>query len=677
MRSGMSSGMRHGMRSGIALEAMDWSVRPQDDLFGYVNGRWLRETAIPDDRGRFGTFDVLRDEADRQLRSLLEEAADSLPAGDGNPRAGNTGTGGSEDEQRLRHQVGALYRSMMDEQRVEELGLTPIEADLAEVDTVTDTAGLWRLLGRLQREGVGGAVNPVISTDDRDSEHYIVYLDQSGLGLPDESYYRLETHSEVRRQYRAHLIRVLKAAGRPGEEAEAVVRLETTLAAAHWDRVANRDAVKTYTRFTLNDLCALAPQIPWRAWRKALAGPATGLDVVVGRQPGYLAALSRAVQDVPLEAWRSWLRWQILRAYAPYLASTQVEENFGFYGRTLTGTPQLRERWKRSTGLVDSLLGEALGQFYVQRHFPADAKHRMQAMVDNIVEAYRRDIAELPWMSPATRERALTKLAAFRAKIGYPDTWRDYRAVLVEPADLVGNVRRANAFDADRQWAKLGTRVDRSEWFMTPQTVNAYYHPGMNEIVFPAALLQPPFFDVAADDAVNYGAIGSVIGHEIGHGFDDQGSRFDGSGNLVDWWTDEDRTAFEALAASLVDQYNRFEPRDLPGHTVNGALTVGENIGDLGGLTIAHLAYLIALDSREAPVLDGLTGDQRFFIGWAQLWKVKARTEESQRLLAIDPHSPGEFRANIVRNLTEFQKTFGVLPGDGLWLPEPERVRIW
>jgi len=390
-----------------------------------------------------------------------------------------------------------------------------------------------------------------------------------------------------------------------------------------------------------------------------------------------VTAWGEALEDVDLDDWKLWLGWQVVNATAPYLSSDFVARDFDFYGRTLTGAPVQRERWKRGVGLVERSLGEAAGELYVERHFPPAAKAEMERLVGNLVEAYRRSISGLEWMSPETRQRALAKLDRFTPKIGYPDTWRDYTALEIDRSDLVGNVRAASAFEVDWDLGKIGRPVDRTEWFMTPQTVNAYYSPGMNDIVFPAAILQPPFFDPEADEAVNYGGIGSVIGHEIGHGFDDQGSRYDGDGNLVDWWTDEDRTRFDERAQALIAQYSGFEPRDLPGRTVNGALTVGENIGDLGGVGIAYQAYRIALGDDEPPVVDGLIGAQRFFMGWAQCWMSVARETEAIRRLSIDPHSPPEFRANVVRNLDEFYAAFGVGEGDALWLAPAARVRIW
>ncbi|HEX2551950.1 MAG TPA: M13-type metalloendopeptidase, partial [Nocardioidaceae bacterium] len=397
----------------------------------------------------------------------------------------------------------------------------------------------------------------------------------------------------------------------------------------------------------------------------------------VVRQPSYLEAMSDALADIPLDDWKAWLTWHVVSAAAPYLSDGFVRENFEFYSRTLTGAQELKERWKRGVALVDGLLGEALGQEYVARHFPPESKAKMDRLVANLVAAYRHDIERLDWMSPLTRARALEKLAVFRPKIGYPVRWRDYSKVTIDRADLLGNVRRATAFETDRQLAKIGRPVDRDEWLMTPQTVNAYYNPGINEICFPAAILRAPFFDPDADEAANYGGIGAVIGHEIGHGFDDQGSQYDGEGNLVDWWTDEDRAGFTAKADKLIEQYNAFEPRHLPGHKVNGALTVGENIGDLGGLTVGLQAYELSLAGAEAPVVDGLTGTQRLMVNWARCWRSKRREELEVQLLSVDPHAPPEFRANIVRNLNEFHEAFGTGPGDGLWLEPVDRVRIW
>ncbi|PKW25884.1 M13 family metallopeptidase [Phycicoccus duodecadis] len=649
------------MKSGIDTAAIDASVRPQDDLFAHANGTWLATTEIPDDRGRYGTFDVLREAAEEHVRAIIDEVAAGSPA---------PGT--------VAAKVGDLYSSFMDHERVERLGAEPLAADIERVTQVRDASGVLALLGSFARDGVEGLVQPYVNTDDRDPDRYVVYLEQAGIGLPDESYYREEQYADLRAAYTAHVGRMLSLVAWPGAEAaaERVMALETRIAAGHWDKVSNRDPVKTYTLLDGDGLRRLC-HIDWPAYLEGMGAPEGAFAAVVVRQPDHLRSVEAALAEVPVETWRDWLVWQLVHAHAPYLSSVFVDENFDFYGRTLSGVPTLRERWKRGVALVEGALGEAVGRLYVERHFPPHAKERMVELVANLVEAFRQSLSSVPWMGPATRAEALAKLDRFTPKIGYPDVWRDYSALEVEPGDLLGNVKRATAFEVDRNFGKLGAPVDRHEWFMTPQTVNAYYNPGMNEIVFPAAILQPPFFDVEADDAVNYGGIGAVIGHEIGHGFDDQGSQFDGRGELRDWWTEEDRTAFQARADALIAQFGALETRDAPGRPVNGALTVGENIGDLGGLTIGYSAYRIALGGEPAPELDGLTGAQRFFLGWARVWGGKARTAEAERLLAIDPHSPMDLRANAVRNLDEFHDAFGVLQGDGLYLAPDERVRIF
>ncbi len=650
------------MRSGIDPTAVDPNVRPQDDLFAHVNGPWVRATPIPADRGRYGTFDELRETAEQHVREIIEEVA----AGD--PQSGTVAA-----------KVGDLYASFMDEDAVEALGSQPLAQDLARAAAVSSPDEVMATSGTFGRAGILGLVMPFVNTDDRDPSRYVVYLEQAGLGLPDESYYREEQHADKRAAYVGHVERMLALAGwpAPAEAAARVMALETRLAAGHWDKVTNRDPVKTYTLLDLAGLTDLGPQITWSAYLDGLGAPADAFDAVVVRQPDHITSVSAALTQEPMQAWRDWLAWHVVHAHAPYLSSAFVEENFDFYGRTLSGVPEMRERWKRGVGLVEEALGEAVGQLYVERHFPPHAKEAMVGLVDNLVEAFRRSLSQVPWMGEATRREALTKLGQFTPKIGYPQRWRDYGALEVRADDLLGNVRRAVAFEVDRQYAKLGGPVDRDEWFMTPQTVNAYYNPGLNEIVFPAAILQPPFFDVDADDAVNYGGIGAVIGHEVGHGFDDQGSQFDGTGTLRNWWTEHDRSAFQALADALIAQFDELETRDAPGHKVNGALTVGENIGDLGGLTIGHLAYRISLGDEPAPEIDGWTGDQRFFLGWAQVWRGAARAAEAERLLALDPHAPMDLRAHAVRNLDEFHEAFGVSPGDGLWVDPSDRVRIF
>ena len=562
------------------------------------------------------------------------------------------------------------------------LALSPLDADLAAVDAVSDTTELMRLIGALGRQGVPGPVGLAVFADAGQSDRYGAYLAQSGLGLPDESFYREDSFAPVRDAYVAHVTRILTLSGfepaRAEDAAARIMALETRLAAGHWDNVRDRDATATYNPHTRSELEALAPRIDWAAWLDGLKAPVGALDRVIVREPSFVSTLDETFGEVPLEDWKVWLRWHLLRATAALLDDAFVEADFDFYGRTLTGAPDLKAAWKRGVGVVEGAMGEAVGRLYVDEHFPAEAKEQITELVANLIEAYRRSITSLAWMSEETRSRALEKLDSFTPKVGYPDRWRDYSMLQIDRDDLVGNVRRACEFEADRDLARIGQPVDTDEWFMSPQTVNAYYNPLMNEIVFPAAILQPPFFHPDADPAVNYGAIGAVIGHEIGHGFDDQGSRYDGNGNLNDWWTESDRTAFEERTAVLVSQYDALEPRQAPGQHVNGSFTLGENIGDLGGLAIAYAAYGIATDRSEPEVLDGLTGPQRFFWSWAQAWRSKSRDEEVARLLAIDPHSPPEFRCNaVVRNIDGFHEAFEVTEGDALWLAPEERVSIW
>ncbi|MEO7754418.1 MAG: M13-type metalloendopeptidase [Terracoccus sp.] len=651
-------------KSGIELDLLDRSTRPQDDLFRFVNGTWLDTTEIPGDRARFGTFDILREQSTARVHALIEEAA----AGDG-------GAPGSP-----RRQVGDLYASFMDTERIEELGLSPLQSMLADVSAIESPTTLATVLGRLGRIGVSGLVRFYVAPDERSPEDYVVYLEQGGLGLPDEAFYREEKHAEVRAAYVAHVERVLDLVGIPdaADKAGRIMALETRIAAAHWDAVATRDAVKTYNAHTFEELGSLAPQYDWSAWVEGLDAPDGAFDRVVVREPSFLSGLSEALAAVDLDDWRTWLVWDVVNTHAPLLPTTVVEADFDFYGRTLSGQPDLQERWKRGVGVVENGVGEAVGQLYAEKWFPPAAKERMQELVANLVEAFRRSFSSLEWMSEQTRAEAIDKLDRFTPKIGYPDVWRDYSSIEIDPTDLVGNVMRAEAFDTARNLAKIGGPIDRTEWFMLPQTVNAYYMPSMNEIVFPAAILQPPFFDLDADDAVNYGGIGAVIGHELGHGFDDQGSRYDGSGALREWWTEGDRTRFDALAQRLIEQFNGYSPAGLDAsRTVNGSLTVGENIGDLGGLQIGYAAYRIATEESGMDEIDGFTGPQRFFIGWAQVWKGKSRQAEAIRLLAVDPHSPQDLRGNAVRNVSEFHEAFGVKPGDGLWLDEDERVGIF
>ena len=649
--------------SGIDIDELDADVRPQDDLFLHANGKWIARTEIPSDKARYGSFYVLAEEAEKAVHAIIDEAQEAPE--------------GTEARK-----FGDLYRSFMDEARIEQLGFDAIAADAAVVDAVTDIRSFVEALGRLERQGVGGFLQAFVDNDPGDPERYLVFFEQGGIGLPDESYFREEKFADIRAAYLAHLERMLGMAF-PGDAAAAAQRvfdLETAIAAQHWDNVRCRDSVATYNLMTWEATTALAGESAplLDAWKAALGAPEVAFADVVVRQPSFLEGLAPLLTEDRLDAWCDWLRWQVLRSSAPYLHAAVVEANFDFYGKTLTGTPELRARWKRGVSVVEGAMGEAIGRVYVERHFPEDAKVAMDDLVANLVAAYRQSIENLEWMTDVTRERALDKLGKFTPKIGYPVKWRDYSTLVIDPDDLVLNVRAIAEFDFQRELGKIGKPIDRDEWFMTPQTINAYYNPGFNEIVFPAAILQNPFFDETRDPAANYGAIGAVIGHEIGHGFDDQGSQYDGDGRLIDWWTQDDRDAFQARTTSLIAQYDALEPRQLPGHHVNGALTIGENIGDLGGLGIAWKAYLLSLEGAEPPVVDGLTGAERFFLGWAQAWRTKLRDEEALRLLSIDPHSPAEFRCNqIVRNIDVFYDTFGVTPEDALWLDPEDRVTIW
>lgn len=645
-----------------AEDGMNPDIRPQDDLFGHVNGRWFDTVEIPADRSSWGPFVTLADTAEQQVRDIIEEcaAADSAP--------------GSNERK-----IGDLYASFMDEDRAERLGAAPLAGTLAALDAVDNLRDFASYLGDHERAGGSGLFASYVDTDDRDSDRYLVNIVQGGLGLPDESYYRDEKFADVRAKYVAHLAKMFDLAGRPGaqDSAQTVMDVESRLAKGHWERADTRDVIKTYNLTSYDDLRVLAPQFEWQAWAAGLgATDATFAENIV-RQPSYLEHLSAVLSETPLADLKTWLAARVIRRDSPYLSSAFVAENFDFYGKTLSGTPELRVRWKRGVQFVQGAIGEAVGELYVARHFPPDSKAEMDKLVGNLLAAYRRSIEALDWMGDDTKQRAYEKLETFRPKIGYPDKFRDYSALIVTSDDLLANARGAAAFETDRELGKIGSPVDRDEWFMLPQTVNAYYNPGTNEICFPAAILQRPFFDAHADPAENYGGIGAVIGHEIGHGFDDQGSQYDAKGNLNEWWTEDDRAAFKTRSDALIAQYDGFEPRELPGEKVNGALTVGENIGDLGGLTIALKAYAISLGGEDPHVVDGLTGVQRVFTNWAYIWRTKRRKEQMQQFLAIDPHSPAEFRANIVRNLDEFHEAYGTADGDGLWLDPADRVRIW
>ena len=681
----------------------DTSVRPQDDLFRFVNGQWLATAEIPADRPSSGAFTTLRDESEAACRQIVEELAEqfSSVAPEGASKVLSTNRG----------RVGALYEAFMDEAHLEELGAEPLAEELAPVLGASSKEELARALGEMTPVGFMGVVGADVEVDINDPERYTSWVGQSGLGLPDESYYREEAQAPLRQAYVEHVARMMALAGltdsfgASGEDlAERVMAVETALAKGHWDRVTCRDVEKMNNPMSWQQIVDSAPDLPWNEWREGIRAAARGagveqtpfLEEAIVTQPDYLPHAAGVWQETDLEDLQAWAAWHVVHGRASLLSGAFVEENFDFYGRTLQGTDELRPRWKRGVGLVESCLGEALGEIYVERHFPPSHKSAMEALVGRLIEAYHQSISSLEWMSPATRERALEKLALFTPKIGYPVRWRDYSAVEVVPGDVLASVRSVERADMAYSLNKLTKPVDRDEWHMTPQTVNAYYNPTMNEIVFPAAILQPPFFNPQADDAVNYAGIGAVIGHEIGHGFDDQGSTFDGTGKVSDWWTQEDREAFTERTSALISQYDAYTPEvvvakhqeagtaqeEIP--HVNGALTIGENIGDLGGLGIALKAYSLALADAgipsvdEAPVIDGLTGLQRFFYSWARIWRSKSRPDYAELLLTVDPHSPAEFRCNgIVRNVDAFYKAFAVDSNDALWLSPNERVSIW
>ena len=649
------------LTSGFDPADFSATTRPQDDLYQYVNGSWIERTALPEDKARYGTFDVLNDGAELAIREILDESRAAPPGGEA-------------------RKVGDLYSSFLDDERVNSLGAKPLVERLAQVEAVSTINELLSLIGRLQRRGIGGFYAVFVENDPGDPERYVTFFEQGGLSLPEESYYREEHFAPIRDAFVIHVGRMLELAGVSDAAARAsrIFELETKIASGHWDNVTSRDSEKTYNLGDWSRACELFGDAPLETWRNGMEVPVGAFDEVVLRQPSFTSALGALLTETNLQAWKDWLSWQVVAGDAPFLSTEFVDEHFDFYGRTLTGAESIRARWKRAVALVEGAMGEAIGKIYVERHYPPDVKARMDVLVANLVEAYRQSITDLEWMGEATRLRALEKLDAFTPKIGYPVRWRDYSTLRVDANDLIANVRAASEFEFNRNLAKIGQPVDRDEWFMTPQMVNAYYNPGFNEVVFPASILQPPFFDVQRDEAANYGGIGAVIGHEIGHGFDDQGSKFDGTGRLADWWEPSDRAAFEERTKALIEQYDALSPELTPELHVNGALTVGENIGDLGGLGIAWKAYLISLDGVEPPVIDGLTGAQRFFFAWVQTWRQKSKKEEVERLLALDPHSPNEFRGNqIVRNIDEFYDTFGVSENDAMWLEPAARVTIW
>ncbi|WP_311197407.1 M13 family metallopeptidase [Rugamonas brunnea] len=652
------------LTSGIATEYIESSVRAQDDFFTHLNGKWLATTEIPADKSSWGTFAKLRDDIQPQLRAIIENAANAK-----NKVAGS-------DAQR----IGDFYASFMDEAKIEQLGLTPLNAELAKVAALSDKQQIPALIAHFNQVGFGAPLNFGIHQDNKDSTKYVADIQQSGLGLPDRDYYlKLDDAkmADTLAKYELHVAKMLTLAGdaNAAADAKAIVALETALAKVQWTKVELRDPVKGYNKVELAKLSGLASGFDWTTWlnETGIAGK-TGY-VIVG-QPTYVQGFNDVLAATPLETWKAYFQWQVIHANAPYLSKAYVDENFAFYGTVLSGVTEMRPRWKRGVSVTEGALGESVGKLYVEQYFPAERKARMEQLVKNLLATYKTSIETLDWMSPTTKKQAQAKLAKFTTKIGYPNKWRDYSKLTVSADDLVGNVLRSNKFDYDKELNKLGKPIDRDEWGMTPQTVNAYYNPEMNEIVFPASILQPPFFDANADDAVNYGAIGGVIGHEISHGFDDQGAQYDGDGNLRDWWTPADHKNFAAKTKMLVDQYNQFSP--LPGYHVNGELTLGENIADNSGVAIAYKAYKLSLHGKPAPVIDGLTGDQRFFMGFAQVWRMKMREPQQIVQIKTDPHSPGQFRANgTMRNQPGFYSAFGVKKGDKMYLEPKDRVIMW
>jgi putative endopeptidase len=646
--------------SGLDKAGMDTAVRPQDNLFEAMNGGWLKSTEIPGDKPEYGTFIILRDLSDERVRGIV----DALAA---KPQAAGT----------IDAKIADFYNAYMDTAAIDKAGLDPIKPYLAQIDALKDKRGLMALMGKWQSV-VSVPVDLQTQPDFKDPTIYAPLTWQGGLGMPDRDYYLKDTErfAKARAAYITYVQTMLALSGdkQAAKHATAVAALERKIAEIQWAKEANRDPVKTYNPMTLKELAAKAPGVDWKAFIDAGEMPVPK-DISIS-QPTYVASLAKLVNSVPLDTWKPYLRMRLLDEFGTVLPQGYRDARFAFRGTALQGLKQDRPRWQKAVAMLNDSMGEALGQVYVAQYFPPAYKARMVELVDNLLKTYKTSIDGLTWMTPDTKKAAQDKLSKYTVKIGYPDKWRDYSALEVKAGDAAGNAARAARFEYLRNAVRVGKPVDRTEWGMTPQTVNAYYDPTKNEIVFPAAILQPPFFDMKADDAVNYGAIGAVIGHEISHGFDDQGSQFDGEGRLRNWWTEADRKAFEAITGKLVAQYSAYEP--IPGSHVNGKLTLGENIADLSGLQIAYKAYKLSLDGKPAPVIDGLTGDQRFYLGWSQAWREKLREERALQLVTIDPHSPPQFRANgAAVNSDGFQDAFGTKPGDGMYKAPEDRIRLW
>ena len=644
--------------SGITLDNMDSEVRAQDDFYRHVNGKWLNEFKLPADKSNYGAFTQLAELSRERVKKIINDvSATDNPAG--------------SSEQK----IADIYSGFMDTEALNEKGLAPIQSELDRINDITDQEQLSEYMGYADVYA-SAPVGMYVYIDQKNSDEHIVYITQSGLGLPNRDYYFKEDEKSaaIREKYQQHITNMLSLAGdqNAASSMATVYAIEEDLAAGQWTPIQNRDREKAYNKMTFAEFTSHVPNMNWDAWltHSMIEKP----DVLVVNQPSYLESVNEALDKYSIADWKKYFMWHVLSNASTYLSDEFANENFAFYGTVLRGTTEQEPRWKRGVDLVNGLTGELVGKVYVKKHFPPEAKTRMVDLIENLRDAYGQSIKELDWMGEETKVKALEKLAKFDPKVGYPDVWRDYSNLNIEGQDLVADLKESTRFFTHRNRSKLGQPIDRNEWGMNPQTVNAYYNPTKNEIVFPAAILQPPFFNLVADEAVNYGGIGAVIGHEMGHGFDDQGSKYDGDGNLKNWWTEADRENFEKLTNKLVKQYDAFTVVD--GTHVKGEFTQGENIGDLSGLSIAYKAFKNNYTANE--IIDGYTPEQRFFMGWAQVWMRKYRDEELLRRIDVDPHSPSEFRANgILRNLPEFYQAFDVKPGDGMYLPPEERVKIW
>ncbi len=645
--------------SGIQIADLDTAVRAQDDLFQYANGTWLRQTQIPADRSRYGVDSIMADRSLGQQRDLIEATLESNDA--------------------QTRKIGDLYSSFMDEARIEQEGIKPLEHELERIGAIKNVRDIDALMAHLDRIGVHAPISTFVDVDAKRSTRYALWLEQSGLGLPDRDYYLSDDAklAAFRAKYLEHIKRMLGLIGDadPADEANRILALETAMARIQWTQVANRDPQKTYNRRSISQLAQLAPMIDWNTYL-AQAGVPHPLPTMIVRQPDYLRGLSKLLQSVSVTTWRAYFRFMLLSSTAAYLPKAFVDEDFAFNGGVLHDTPQIQPRWKRGCALVDEMIGEASGKLYVEKYFPPQAKARIDDLVANLLRAYALSVEQLTWMSPATKVEAQAKLRKINVKVGYPKHWRDYSKLMISPTDLMGNVMRAQEFEIARKLAQLGGPIDRDEWGMTAPTVNAYYDPTLNEIVFPAGILQLPVFNPEADEAFNYGATGATIGHEISHGFDDEGSQFDSDGNLRDWWTAEDHAKFKAKTDKLINEYSAFEP--VPGFHVNGELTLGENIADIAGIEIAYKAYVASLNGRAPPVIDGMTADQRFFIGYAQSWMSKQRDAATIAQLTSDPHAPEKYRVNgVVVHMPSFYGAFSIASGDKMFLAPEDRVTLW